>query len=78
MKKVKDVSTWWKESGCFKLNSIMINIIGQKVGYVPLDNLIDISEFDYDELIPLLTKDGCTLKKIEYSDGSNDLLIYVK
>ena len=56
----------------------MINIIGQKVGYVPLDNLIDISEFDYDELIPLLTKDGCTLKKIEYSDGSNDLLIYVK
>ena len=78
MPKEKEVNTWWKEEGCFKLNGIMIDIIGQRIGYVPLENLIDISKFDQDDLIPLLTKDGCTLKKVEYIDGSSDLLIYVK
>jgi len=78
MPKEKDVVIWWKENGCFRLNKVMIEIIGQKIGYVPLDNLIDIAEFDYDDLIPLLTKDGCTLKKVDYIDGTSDLLIYVK
>lgn len=70
--------TWWKEIGCFQLNSIMIDIIGERIGYVPLENLIDISPFDVEELIPLLIKDGCTLKKIDYMDGTYDLYIYVK
>lgn len=78
MPKEREVNTWWKEKGCFMLNSIMIEIIGQKIGYVPLENLIDISEFSYEELIPILTKDGCTLKKVDYVDGTSDLLIYVK
>ena len=72
------VKLWWTEEGCFKLNDIMINIIGKRIGYVPLENLIDISLFDPEELIPLLIKDGCTLKKIDYMDGTYDLYIYVK
>lgn len=60
------------------LNDIMINIIGERIGYVPLENLLDISSFDPEELIPLLIKDGCTLKKIDYVDGTYDLYIYVK
>lgn len=78
MQERKDAKSWWKQEGVFKLNSIMIDIIGEKIGYVPLENLIDISEFDCDELIPLLIKDGCTLKKIDYMDESSDIFIYVK
>lgn len=70
--------SWWTEVGCFKLNDIMINIIGERIGYVPLENLLDVSSFDPEELIPLLIKDGCTLKKVDYVDGTYDLYIYVK
>jgi len=76
--KTKNAKSWWQEEGCFRLNNIMINIIGENIGYVLLENLIDISNYDCDELIPLLLKDGCTLKKVDYVDGTYDFYIYVK
>ena len=78
MSEKTSAKSWWTEVGCFKLNDIMINIIGERIGYVPLENLLDISSFAPEELIPLLIKDGCTLKKVDYVDGTYDLYIYVK
>lgn len=78
MSEKTSAKSWWTEVGVFMLNDIMINIIGERIGYVPLENLLDISSFDLEELIPLLIKDGCTLKKVDYVDGTYDLYIYVK
>ena len=78
----QDVQKWWKDTGCIELNKVLIDIIGNNIGFVPVSNLLgdicDISVFDQDELMELLIKDGCHLRTQLMSSGKTMMLIYVK
>ena len=77
------LAEWWKEIGSKELNKILIELVGEKIGYVPLENLL--AEFcdpstliDEEELIPLMVTDGATLRVEHLKDGQSKLLIWVK
>ena len=62
-----ELKSWWRKEGCRKLNSVMVELAGNKIGYVPIENLLsEICQQEYllqqEELIQLLIKDGATLR----------------
>lgn len=70
------VYDWWKDQ-VYELNNTLIEIIGKKLGYVPVENLLDIpEEFGFDELFYLeeiLNKEGL---KTKWED--NELKVFIK
>jgi len=79
----KTTEEWWKNEGLPQLNKVLIEIVGQSIGFIPLENLTaelpcNFSQQNFDELIPLMVKDGCTIKITTKSNGKKIISIYVK
>ena len=78
----ENLPLWWKETGSKELNKLLINWIGDKIGYVPLSNFTsefcDLTEQQQEELIPCMVADGATLRLQEKANGEKTLQIYVK
>lgn len=70
------VYDWWKDQ-VYELNNTLIEIIDKKLGYVPVENLLNIpEEFGFDELFYLeeiLNKEGL---KTKWED--NELKVFIK
>ena len=64
----------WFDDISFPLNTILVNLIGDRIGYVPLRNLIDY-EGDLEEEISLILQREGLKTKITPEDG---LMIFVK
>ena len=73
-----DARTWWFEQGSKKLDSIIQNFVGEKIGYVPLENLLENIPFNFEEVEEDMRNDGCTIKVETYSNGEKCYFIYVK
>lgn len=73
-----DAKTWWYKEGAKKLDNIIINLVGEKIGYVPLENLLDDIPYDFQEIEKEMTNDGCTIKVEKYKDGEECYFIYIK
>lgn len=69
---VKDFNLewWWKSEGCKELNAVLVNLIGNNIGFVPLENLgineLALSEKNIEKFVKILTNDGYTLRKLFY------------
>ena len=78
----ENLKEWWTNEGCIRLNEVMVEFVGEKIGFVPLANLLgdyaDITLFDQDELTELLSEDGCYVRTQLMSGGEKTLLIYIK
>ncbi len=74
---------WWKEKGVRMVNERTINLIGQNIGYIPLDNLFshkelrEIGKEGLFSLIDTMCDDGMRVKELIYKDGSRKLLFFI-
>lgn len=78
-----DARKWWKEKGVRIINDQTINLIGQNIGYIPLENLLsreqlrEIGKENLFELIDDMCNDGMRVKELIYKDGSRELHFYI-
>ena len=78
-----DARKWWKEKGARIINDHTINLIGQNIGYIPLENLLsreqlrEIGKENLFELIDDMCNDGMRVKELIYKDGSRELHFYI-
>lgn len=77
------VLLWWTTKGCQLFNSKIINLIGKRLGKVPMLNLFSEEELDgvtNEDLISIvktLQNDGLYLNIITYEDGTKILRCYI-
>ena len=77
------VIAWWKEKGVRIINEKTIDLIGQNIGYVPLDNLFtseelrEIGKANLFSLIDTMCDDGMRVKELIYKDGSRELHFFI-
>ncbi len=75
---------WWREKGAAIANRRTIDLIGQRIGKVPLENLFtreELSEIDRNNLYMLeetLQKDGMNTGERSYQDGSIELFFIIE
>ena len=78
-----DARKWWKEKGAKIINDQTINLIGQNIGYIPLENLLsreqlrEIGKENLFELIDDMCNDGMRVKELIYKDGSRELHFFI-
>jgi len=79
----KAIGDWWRDTGSIELNKVLVEIVGEKIGYIPLENLF--AEFcnpsiylKEEELIPLMVTDGATIRVKELKSGERQVLIWIK
>ena len=74
---------WWREKGVYIVNERTIDLIGQNIGYVPLENLFtreelrQIGKANLFTLIDEMCDDGMKVKELIYRDGSRELLFFI-
>jgi hypothetical protein len=69
--------SWWKNKGIYIVNKRVIDLIGQGIGYVPIENLftdeelseIGVSRIEDRELIEAMRDDGISFEPWEYQNG---------
>ena len=64
-----DLLEWWRAQGCKELNAMLVNLVGNNVGFVFLDNLGILNETlssDIEEFVKILVDDGYTIRKLFY------------
>ena len=68
--------SWWKDKGIYIVNKRVIDLIGQGIGDVPIENLFtdeELSEIgifiNNRELIEAMRDDGATFVSWEYPNG---------
>lgn len=77
------IQSWWATKGANLINQRAIDLIGQGIGYVPIENLLtsdELSEIDRTELpdlIETMCDDGMRIKELVYSDGSKELRFFI-
>jgi len=77
------IQSWWATKGANLINQRAIDLIGQGIGYVPIENLLtsdELSEIDRSELpdlIETMCDDGMRIKELVYSDGSKELRFFI-
>lgn len=85
-KAMTDVCVWWKNKGVRIFNKRLIDLIGQNLGKVPVENLFteeELSEigghieFD-DELITLMDDDGIKLYRWSYENGEKEIRFFIE
>ena len=62
---------WWKEKGCQDFNRNLIEIIGDPIGNIPLENLMNVpAGIDYNEqdIVKAFTESGCSCDLVRYGD----------
>ena len=66
------------------MNARAIDLTGQGIGYMPLENLLteeDLGDMDKEalfDLIPAMQEDGMSMRELVYRDGSRRLLFYIE
>ncbi|MBR0137054.1 MAG: hypothetical protein IJM15_01420 [Erysipelotrichaceae bacterium] len=59
------------------------NLLGQNIGYVPIENLFTDKELeglgkdDFYRLVDTMCDDGMKMKELLYSDGRRELRFYI-
>jgi len=77
------IKSWWISKGARLINQRTVDLIGQGIGYVPIENLLtseELSEIDSSELpdlIETMCDDGMRIKELVYSDGSRELRFFI-
>ena len=66
----------WEKEDIYKLNRILVNLIGNGIGYMPLANLLDLKPYagHIEELGEVIANDGVSVKIDQYDKP----WIYVK
>ena len=75
--------SWWRKKGVKIVNERTNNLLGQNIGYIPIENLFTDSELeeigsdDFYRLIDTMCDDGMRMKELIYSDGRRELRFYI-
>ena len=79
---MSDALIWWKKEGAFELNRLVIEYVGESLGYIPITNLMESFSFlsinEKEEILPIMVKDGCRIRKQVYENGQMIYSIWVK
>ena len=79
---MKHVEFWWKMEGSLELNRALIELAGEHLGYIPLMNILSdferLTNDEKEDLVPLMVKDGCKIRKQVFEDDSILYSIWVK
>ena len=67
---MENLQAWWQMEGCKELNAILVDLVGNDIGFVFLENLgINnevLSSKNIEEFVKILTADGYTIRKLFY------------
>lgn len=75
--------SWWRKKGVKIVNERTNDLLGQNIGYVPIQNLFtdkEMEEIESDDLFRLvdtMCDDGMKMKELIYSDGRRELRFYI-
>ena len=79
---MKHVEFWWRKEGSLELNRALIELAGEHLGYIPLMNILSgferLTNDEKEDLVPLMVKDGCKIRKQVFEDDSILYSIWVK
>lgn len=74
---------WWRKKGVKIVNERTNDLLGQNIGYVPIQNLFtdkemeEIGDDDLFRLVDTMCDDGMKMKELIYSDGRRELRFYI-
>jgi len=75
--------SWWRKKGVKIVNERTNDLLGQNIGYVPIQNLFtdkemeEIGSDDLFRLVDTMCDDGMKMKELIYSDGRRELRFYI-
>lgn len=75
--------SWWRKKGVKIVNERTNDLLGQNIGYVPIQNLFtdkemeEIGDDDLFRLVDTMCDDGMKMKELIYSDGRRELRFYI-
>ena len=75
--------SWWRKKGVKIVNERTNDLLGQNIGYVPIQNLFtdkEMEEIGGDDLfrqVDTMCDDGMKMKELIYSDGRRELRFYI-
>ena len=75
--------SWWRKKGVKIVNERTNDLLGQNIGYVPIQNLFTEKEMeeiggdDLFRLVDTMCDDGMKMKELIYSDGRRELRFYI-
>jgi len=75
--------SWWRKKGVKIVNERTNDLLGQNIGYIPIQNLFtdkemeEIGSDDLFRLIDTMCDDGMKMKELIYSDGRRELRFYI-
>ena len=75
--------SWWRKKGVKIVNERTNNLLGQNIGYIPIQNLFtdkemeEIGSDDLFRLVDTMCDDGMKMKELIYSDGRRELRFYI-
>ena len=64
-----NILAWWRNEGCKELNAILVDLVGNDIGYVFLENLginENVLRNNIEDLVKILIADGYTIRKLFY------------
>ena len=72
MDNIENVSKWWSDEGCKLMNSKLVELTGQGIGKIPINNLftLKLSGTQFDELIKIMAHDGCQFSRQNCQDDT--------
>ena len=76
--------SWWRDKGVALINERAIDLVGECIGYVPIENLLTTEELsevgreNLPDLIEAMRDDGMRIKELTYQDGSKELHFFIE